>query len=96
MNEIVLNRIISLHSSLASCDMQLFLTEKAACSTRVSLWKDSTRKKLWSVTRKMFMECNILDKKGHLISQLPEPELKGLILKNCEYNFLKCIEGAMH
>lgn len=95
MDEIVLDKVTIPDALLAPSDMQLFLTEKAGLNSRVASWKDSTRKKLWSVTRRMLMECNIIDRNGKLIKQIIPQKLKEQILNNCDYKFIKCIEGMM-
>ncbi|PKK90020.1 MAG: hypothetical protein CVV64_11915 [Candidatus Wallbacteria bacterium HGW-Wallbacteria-1] len=79
--------------ALGPADLHLFLNEKATLDSRVAAWKDSTRKKLWDVFRRILVKAGLMDRSGMAIRQIMDSGLKDILIALDEYQFTKCVEG---
>jgi acetone carboxylase gamma subunit len=91
MDTIVMDKLNSIDKIIKPSDMTLFLTNIGSSDGSVANWKDSTRKKLWSVFKRILINSGVIDNKCRIKRQIINPALKDLFIKNGDYKFIKCI-----
>lgn len=90
--KVVKEKIQTFNNQLKVKDWLLFFSECEQIDPSISLWKESTRKKLGSIIFRILFEARYLDEKKRIIPVFLANELRDYLIKHNETYVLNCLE----